>query len=142
VTINKNTAIENGEGSLDNGATGYEFMQGYYDGCTWCDPAVIPEPQSHNTQSPNTQPPMQGGIDWITVCNNLEAALVSSCNILVNPDNTLTAEGERAVGRIRNGIVLAGGGTLVASLPLPLVIAAPKILEEPTGCGGIVEWEQ
>ena len=85
---------------------------------------------------------MQGGIDWITVCNNLEVALVSSCNILVNPDNTLTAEGEHAVGCIRNGIVLSGGGTLLASLPLPLVIAALKILEEPTGCGGIVEWKQ
>jgi hypothetical protein len=52
---------------------------------------------------------MQGGIDWITACNNLEAALVSSCNILVNPDNTLTAEGERAVGCIRNGIVFGRG---------------------------------
>jgi hypothetical protein len=61
VTVNKNTAVENGEGSLDKGATSYEFMQGYYDGFTWCDPAVIPEPQSRNTQSPNTQPPMQGG---------------------------------------------------------------------------------
>jgi hypothetical protein len=82
---------------------------------------------------------MQGSIDWITVCNNLDAALASSCNILANPDNTLTAEGERAVGR--NGIVLAGGGTLLASLPLPLVITAFKILEEPTGGGGIVEWD-
>ncbi|HET6640777.1 MAG TPA: hypothetical protein VFG77_04140 [Nitrososphaeraceae archaeon] len=26
------------------------------------------------------------------------------------------------------------------SLPLPLFIAALQILEEPTGCGGIVEW--
>lgn len=91
MTVNKNTAVENGEGSLDKGVTSYEFMQGYYDGFTWCDPAVIPEPQSRNTQSPNTQPPMQGGINWITVCNNLEAALVSSCNILVNPDDTPTA---------------------------------------------------
>lgn len=29
------------------------------------------------------------GIDWITVCNDLQAALVSSCDVLVNPDNTL-----------------------------------------------------
>jgi hypothetical protein len=85
---------------------------------------------------------MQGGIDWFTVCNTLVAALVSSCNILVNPDNTFTAEGERAVCCIRNGIVLAGGETLLGSLPSPLVIAALKILEEPTGCCGIVEWEQ
>jgi hypothetical protein len=124
VTVNKNTAVENGEGSLDKGATSYEFVQGYYDGFPWCEPAVILEPQSRNTQSLNTQLPLQGGIDWITVCNNLEAALVSSYNILVNPDTTLTPEGECAVGCIRNGIVLADGGTLLASLPLPLVIEA------------------
>lgn len=40
-----------------------------------------------------------------------------------------------------NGIALACGGTLLLSLPLLLVIAALHILEEPTGCGGIVEWE-
>jgi hypothetical protein len=78
VTVNKNTAVENGEGSLDKGATSYEFVQVYYDGFPWCGPAVILEPQSRNTQSLNTQLPLQGGIDWITVCNNLEAALVSS----------------------------------------------------------------
>jgi hypothetical protein len=120
LTVNKNTAVENGEGSLDKGATSYEFVQGCYDGFTWCDHAVISEPQSRDTQLPNSQPPMQGGIDWITVCNTLEDALVSSCNILVNSNNTLNAEGERAVGCIRNGIVLAGGGTLLASLPLLL----------------------
>ena len=78
MTVNKNTAVENGEGSLDKGATSYEFVQGYYDGFPWCEPAVILEPQSRNTQSLNTQLPLQGGNDWITVCNNLEAALVSS----------------------------------------------------------------
>jgi hypothetical protein len=26
------------------------------------------------------------------------------------------------------------------TLPLPLIVAALQILEEPTGCGGIVEW--
>lgn len=59
---------------------------------------------------------------------------------LVYPDNTLTGEGERAKGCIQNGIALAGGGTLLA-LPLPLVIGALKLLSEPTGCGGIVEWD-
>ena len=108
MTVNKNTAVENGGARLE-GATSYAYAQGYYDGFTWRDHAVIPEPQSHNTQSPNTQPPMQGGIDWITACNYLEAALASLCNIFVNPDNTLTAEGERAVGCIRNGIVFGRG---------------------------------
>jgi hypothetical protein len=74
------------------------------------------------------------------MCNDLQTALVSSCEVLVNPDNTLTFEGERAVGCIRNGIALAGGGSILLSLPLPLVITALQILEEPTGCGGIVEW--
>jgi hypothetical protein len=83
---------------------------------------------------------MQGGIDWITVCNNLQAALVSSCDILVNPDNTLTGEGQRAVDCIRNGILLAGGGSFLANLSLPLIITALEALEEPTGCGGIVNW--
>jgi hypothetical protein len=51
-------------------------------------------------------------MDWIKTCNDLQAALVSSCDVLVNPDNTLTTEGERAVGCIRNGLALAGGGDL------------------------------
>ena len=134
-----------------------EFMQEYYSGYYGCggtfpaekgsqpqqpsEPLYTPQPsESLYTPQERSQQPMQGGIDWITVCNNLQSALVSSCGILVNPDNTLTTEGERAVGCIRNGIALAGGGTLLASLPLPLLIGALKALEEPTGCGGIVEW--
>ncbi len=89
------------------------------------------------TQSPSFQ---QEGIDWVKMCNDSQTALVSSCDVLVNPDNTLTTEGERAVGCIRNGIVLAGGGSLLLSLPLPLAVTALQVLEEPTGCGGIVEW--
>jgi hypothetical protein len=79
-------------------------------------------------------------LDWIKTRNDLQAALVSSCDVLVNPDNTLTTEGERAMGCIRNGILLAGGGSILAALPLPLIIAVLQVLEEPTGCGGIVEW--
>lgn len=41
---------------------------------------------------------------------------------------------------IRNGILLAGAGSVLANLSLPLVIAALQALEEPTGCGGIVNW--
>jgi hypothetical protein len=99
---------------------------------------IIPQPGDESTtQSPSFQ---GGGMDWIKTCNDLQTALVSSCEVLVNPDNTLTTEGERAVGCIRNGIALAGVGSLLLSLPLPLVITALQILEEPTGCGGIVEW--
>jgi hypothetical protein len=73
-------------------------------------------------------------MDWISLCNDLQTALVSSCDVLVGLDNTLTTEGERAVACIRNGIALAGGGSILLSLPLPLVITALQILEEPTGC--------
>jgi hypothetical protein len=124
-----------------------EFVRSYYEGFYACGGDVSPTEEGFQPQQPfqpfyeqPSQQPTQGGIDWITVCNDLQAALVSSCDVLVNPDNTLTAEGERAVGCIRNGIALAGGGSLLLSLPLPLVITALQILEEPTGCGGIVEW--
>jgi len=112
-----------------------EFMNGYYAGLNACS-------SGESNRSDESQPPssQQGGIDWNKTCNDLQTALVSSCEVLVNPDNTLTTEGERAVGCIRNGIALAGGGSLLLSLPLPLVVTALQILEEPTGCGGIVEW--
>jgi hypothetical protein len=129
-----------------------EYYRGYYE-CGGTFPAekgLEPEQPSEPLYTPQTleflftpqpsQQPMQGGIDWTTVCNNLQAALVSSCVVLVNSDNTLTQEGQRAVDCIRNGIFLAGGGTFLASLPLPLIISALRALEEPTGCGGIVEW--
>jgi hypothetical protein len=159
VRLNGNERYINQPGNEPSSQT-EEFMKEYYAGYYGCGgtfpaeegpqleppaepPSSPPFPQAPEpSESPQPiQPPMQGGIDWNTVCNNLQAALVSSCDILVNSDNTLTQEGQRAVDCIRNGIALAGGGTLLASLPLPLVITALKILEEPTGCGGIVKWE-
>lgn len=119
------------------------YNAGHYDGFTECSETRSAESRAEGSHSFEEAPqptPQQGGIDWIKTCNDLQMALVSSCEVLVNPDNTLTTEGERAVGCIRNGIALAGGGTLLLSLPLPLVITALQILEEPTGCGGIVEW--
>lgn len=130
-----------------------EFMDGYYSGLNACssggnggggERGDFDQPREIQPREiqPNNPPSssQQGGMDWIKTCNDLQAALVSSCDVLVNPDNTLTTEGERAVGCIRNGIALAGGGTFLLSLPLPLVVGALQILEEPTGCGGIVEW--
>lgn len=99
---------------------------------------IVPPEPLYTPQPP--QQPTLGGIDWIAVCNNLQVALISSCDVLVNSDTTLTSEGQRAVDCIRNGILLAGGGTFLANLPLPLVITALKALEEPTSCGGIVNW--
>jgi hypothetical protein len=132
-----------------------EFMSGYHEGYYGCGGDVAPNNRGFATweeSSPNTEDDSEGapqedfdgkegntqlpssfqqeGIDWVKMCNDLQTALVSSCEVLVNPDNTLTFEGERAVGCIRNGIALAGGGSILLSLPLPLVITALQILEE------------
>lgn len=121
-----------------------EFMNGYIKGLMSCgdgggsDDRQTP-PAEEGSAGPS-EPSQSGGINYVQLCSDLEVALVSSCDVLVNPDNTLTTEGERAVGCIRNGILLAGGGTLLLALPLPLIAGALQALEEPTGCGGIVEW--
>jgi hypothetical protein len=114
-----------------------EFMNGYYDGFNSCggggDDNIDRRPQSPS-------PRQSGNFDWAQICSSLQIALVSSCNDLVNSDNTLTNEGERAVGCIRNGIFLAGGGSFLLHLPLPLIVGALQALSEPTGCDGIVQW--
>jgi hypothetical protein len=33
--------------------------------------------------------------DWVGLYNDLQSVLVCSCDVLVNPDNTLTTKGER-----------------------------------------------
>lgn len=131
------------QGCGDASTSGYNALQypihmrqGYDDGFSACAGSHTKAPQSQEVSFQTGV----GGMDWIKKCNDLQAALVSSCDVLVNPDNTLTSEGERAVGCIRNGIALAGGGSLLLSLPLPLIVAALQVREEPTGCGGIVEW--
>jgi hypothetical protein len=114
-----------------------EFMNGYYYGFNSCGGGG----DDNNDRRPQSPAPRQpGNFDWAQICSSLQIALVSSCDVLVNSDGTLTNEGERAVGCIRNGIVLAGGGSFLLLLPLPMIIAALQILEEPTGCDGIVQW--
>jgi hypothetical protein len=41
---------------------------------------------------------------------------VSSCNLLVNPDDTLTAQGEHVKGCIEGGAVIAAGAILLGTL--------------------------
>ena len=40
----------------------------------------------------------QGGVDWMNICQTVKVALYNSCISLVNNDNSLTFEGERALG--------------------------------------------
>lgn len=117
-----------------------EFMDGYYAGFDACSGRSYqsspqqPQPQPY-------QPPLQRSLSWRQICTLLTPILVSPCYQLVNRDNTLTYEGERAVGCIRNGIILAGGAVYLLNLPLPLIIAALSMLSTPTGCGDIIDWE-
>ena len=80
------------------------------------------------------------GIDWMNICTTLQWALYSSCSSLVNYDGTLRYEGDRALTCIRNGALLAAGAGL-SSIQLDLIIGGLQILEGPTGCGGIVNWD-
>jgi hypothetical protein len=89
--------------------------------------------------SPPLVPPQQQG--WTGTCNTLQPLLLQSCSELVNPDGTLTTQGDRAVGCIRNGLGLALVG-ISQGLPLPVIIDGLRALEGPTGCGNIVNWDQ
>ena len=57
-------------------------------------------------------------------------ALVSSYDILINCDNTLTTEGERSAC-IRNGIVLASGGIPPTEFTTTIRYRCAKSLENP-----------
>jgi hypothetical protein len=79
-------------------------------------------------------------IDWTGICTTLQPALISPCTSLVSSNGTLTYEGNRAVGCIRNGAFLAAAAGFNA-IPLDWIIGGLQSLEGHTGCGGIVNWE-
>lgn len=49
------------------------------------------------------------GTNWMDLCNKISFALISSCDTLVNPDNTLTTVGTHARDCIQGGALLAVG---------------------------------
>lgn len=107
----------------------HRCLDGNQDG--QCDIQMEPPPQTL-TQQPQ--------VDWTGICSSLQPALLSPCTSLVSSNGTLTYEGERAVGCIRNGALLAAGAGLNA-IPLNWIIGGLQALEGPTGCSGIVNWE-
>jgi hypothetical protein len=124
------------------------FNSGYEDGLNACSgggPDESPgerddgDGDGNDGSSPGNAQSGRGGMDWNKVCNTLQPVLLQSCSGLVNSDGTFTLDGERAYGCIRNGVLLAGGG-MAFQLPLPVITAALRVLETPTGCGGIVDW--
>jgi hypothetical protein len=67
------------------------------------------------------------GPDWNDICNKISFALISPCSDLVNPDNTLTRQGEHVKGCIQNGAVLAGAALLLIFPPTAILSTLPMI---------------
>jgi hypothetical protein len=79
--------------------------------------------------------------NWMNACSTIQQFLYHSCDAYVNFDGTLTDEGGRAVVCIRNGAVLAVGGT-VGGVPPSIAADILGGLAEMTGCGGIVDMQE
>jgi len=79
-----------------------------------------------------------GNLDWNQICNTVTFALYNSCDVYVNSFGQLTFEGERAMGCIRNGLLLGGGAAAIGT-PLEMIIPGLDILAGMTGCDGIVK---
>lgn len=80
-------------------------------------------------------------IPWRTLCNNTQQYLLKSCDLLINPDGSLTSDGDRAVGCIWNGAVLTGAG-IKLHLPLGSIGNILGGLASLTGCGDIANINQ
>ncbi len=77
-------------------------------------------------------------LDWNEICNTVEFALYNSCDVYVKTFGQLTYEGERAMGCIRNGLLL-GGAAFGLNVPLEIIVPVLDILGGMTGCDGIVK---
>jgi hypothetical protein len=80
-------------------------------------------------------------IPWRTLCNNTQQYLLKSCDRLINPDGSLTSDGDRAAGCIWNGAVLTGAG-IKLHLPLGPIGNILGGLASLTGCGDIANINQ
>jgi hypothetical protein len=82
-------------------------------------------------QESNIITPLQEttGPDWNDTCNKISFALISPCSDLVNPDNTLTQQGEHVKGCIQNGAVLAGGAVVLGFPPTAILSTLPMIAQ-------------
>jgi hypothetical protein len=85
-------------------------------------------------------PPSYTGINWSDKCQMVQSALYQSCDVLVNPDGSLTDQGRHAMHCIRNGALLGGGAKLLG-VPTPLIIGGLSMLAGQTGCDGVVNMD-
>jgi hypothetical protein len=80
-------------------------------------------------------------IPWSVICAHGSQYLLKPCSSLVNPDGSLTSQGDTAVGCIRNGFAAAALASKI-SLPFNLTKAILSGGTGLTGCGGIVDMSQ
>ena len=55
-------------------------------------------------------------VPWKTICNKTQQYLVESCDSLINSDGSLTSGGDRAVGCIWNGAIIAGAANIAFAI--------------------------
>lgn len=80
-------------------------------------------------------------IPWNVICQKGSQYLLESCATLLNPDGSLTAQGDTAVGCIRNGFAAAILGTKLG-LSFDQIKSALGFAAGASGCGGIVDLNQ
>jgi hypothetical protein len=80
-------------------------------------------------------------IPWSIICAQGSQYLLKPCSSLVNPDGSLTSQGDTAVGCIRNGFAAAALATKF-NIPFDTIKNGLKTFAGLTGCGGIVDTDQ
>jgi len=81
------------------------------------------------------------GTNWMNLCTKISFALTSSCDTLVNPDNTLTSQGMHVRDCIQGGALLAGAALLIGTPPTTIVSVLPTIAQL-GGCGDAVDFSK
>jgi hypothetical protein len=105
------------------------------------DRAWAAEWNGNSGQEGNNVTPVQEttGPDWNDICNKISFVLISPCSDLVNPDNTLTMQGEHVKGCIQNGAVLAGAALILGFPPTAMLSTLPMIAQL-GGCGDVLNF--
>jgi hypothetical protein len=80
--------------------------------------------------------------DWSIACYTVERWLTHSCSTQLNPDGTLTQEGNHAKDCIIGGALLSGASVALSNgnLPLGLIIDGLAFLAPRNGCGDVVDF--
>lgn len=77
------------------------------------------------------------GANFMDICSKISFALTSSCDTLVNPDNTLTSQGTHVRNCIEGGAALDGAAILLGTAPTTIVPVLPSVAQL-GGCGDVV----